>query len=372
MADYYVATTGSDTTGNGSSGNPWATPGKAIGEAIAAGGQWNIYVKEGAYALSTSTANVSGGRLNFLQSGSTTAINRVIGYSTTINDGGKFTLHAQTGSNATLVTFNNANPYNEIHNAEIVGNSTSGASAINAAGRHNRIFNIYVSGFTGGGSHTVSVTSNASISFFRISGSSTANFAALNCDSGGGFCSDGIVNGNAGVGISIGANSWTLVNVISANNTGANGFGFQTANAVYAKFYGCVAYGNAQSGFRQSNTTSTADFVYCVSYGNAKYGFDYNNASAILCVNCAYGSNTQGNFNATPDTNLNAVSLLADPFVNAGGLDFTPGSVLKSKSLLWPYAKNPGLSETFADIGAIQSLAASGGCPLVGHGGLVY
>ena len=37
MADIYVATTGNDSTGDGSSGNPYATPGKAMGTASGIG-----------------------------------------------------------------------------------------------------------------------------------------------------------------------------------------------------------------------------------------------------------------------------------------------------------------------------------------------
>jgi hypothetical protein len=43
MATYYVATTGNDTTGDGSSGNPWATPGKGAASATSAGDI--VYVK---------------------------------------------------------------------------------------------------------------------------------------------------------------------------------------------------------------------------------------------------------------------------------------------------------------------------------------
>lgn len=58
MAVYYISTTGSDSTGVGSSGNPWATPSKA--HTAAASGD-TIYCSPGTYipALSTTTKNLT-------------------------------------------------------------------------------------------------------------------------------------------------------------------------------------------------------------------------------------------------------------------------------------------------------------------------
>ncbi len=56
-ATYYVATNGNDTTGDGSSGNPWATLQKAVNTMVA--GDTTI-VKDGTYAGFRATESKSG------------------------------------------------------------------------------------------------------------------------------------------------------------------------------------------------------------------------------------------------------------------------------------------------------------------------
>ena len=58
-ADYYVATTGSDTTGDGSSGNPWATIQHAISDSSVVAGD-TINVADGTYTI-TSAIDVNKG-----------------------------------------------------------------------------------------------------------------------------------------------------------------------------------------------------------------------------------------------------------------------------------------------------------------------
>jgi len=53
-ADYYVATTGNDTTGDGSIGNPWATP--AFGAASVSAGD-TLYIRAGTYDITTPENN---------------------------------------------------------------------------------------------------------------------------------------------------------------------------------------------------------------------------------------------------------------------------------------------------------------------------
>lgn len=60
MATYYVSTTGSDTTGDGSEGNPWASPGYASGQ-IASDDE--IIIDEGTYSITVNTDNVAGGKV---------------------------------------------------------------------------------------------------------------------------------------------------------------------------------------------------------------------------------------------------------------------------------------------------------------------
>lgn len=89
MADWYVnSATGNDTTGDGSSGSPYASPGKAGGAAADAD---RILIKgPGTYSLTTATPNVSGGPIQ--RAGSASQAFRVEGYSSTAGDGASLSL----------------------------------------------------------------------------------------------------------------------------------------------------------------------------------------------------------------------------------------------------------------------------------------
>ena len=83
-ANYYVATTGSDTTGDGSSGNPWATVGKALeqiqAKRIEESGT-TINVAAGTYDVSSSIKidHNYGRHLTISGAGATTIFNNIFG-----------------------------------------------------------------------------------------------------------------------------------------------------------------------------------------------------------------------------------------------------------------------------------------------------
>ena len=79
MAEYYVKTSGNDSTGDGSSGNPWASPGKAGGSLT---NNDILYIEEGTYTITTSTPNVSNGRLTLPANLACTVIGHATGDTT--------------------------------------------------------------------------------------------------------------------------------------------------------------------------------------------------------------------------------------------------------------------------------------------------
>lgn len=315
MATYYVATTGNDTTGDGSVGNPYATPGKALGVAIAAAtAGYIIYVKAGTYAVTTATANVAGGVLNFTLTGTQLAWNRMEGYTTTVGDGGRFTLALGAGLAATVVTLNNANSFNILKNVAITGNATSGAAAATIQGRSNRVRNLKVSGGTGGGNHLVSVGNNGFLENFEISGGATGAFAALNIV--GAVVRNGWVHGNAGRGVDFGATSVPSISrIASADHTGTQGYGFHFQSTNNYALIECVAWNNAQSNFFLQNADVSLDLIDCIS-GNAG-GYDFDNRSgpdAITLTRCAAKTSTSGLYPVTPNHRVDFVTLTVAPF----------------------------------------------------------
>jgi hypothetical protein len=69
MSTWYIATTGNDSTGDGSSGNPWATPAKAASVAAV---DDTVMVAAGTYTLPATNITVSG--INWIGAGWATTI----------------------------------------------------------------------------------------------------------------------------------------------------------------------------------------------------------------------------------------------------------------------------------------------------------
>ena len=322
MADYYVKTTGSDTTGDGSVGNPYATPGKALGVAILAGTGWRIFVEAGTYPITTTTQNIASGRLNFTQAGTQSVWNRMIGHAvgdiTTI---AQFTLSVSAGITAGAITTGAAIPHCSVENFIVTGNATAGAKAITAAGKtHCR--NFTVSGFTGGGGSLVSQESSSIISDFSINcGSGVANTTGLIMTSTS-YAINGVVFGNAGPGISVQANA-QLVNVKSYGHTGASGYGFRCAGTSSIIFRNCIAANNGADNFFLLDGNQTAQLFGCIADGGSAYSFGNNSATdSMALIRCAAKAGSSGLYPVTPSILESFSTLSVSPFVNAATGDF--------------------------------------------------
>lgn len=368
---YYVdAATGSDAN-VGSVGAPFATPGKALGVAITAAAQFTIYTVQGSYTTTTNTANVAGGRLNLSLTGVRSGFNRIIGI-TSLSDltpvAFSFTLGATfTGP---LVTMNNANSFNIFRKVNLIGNGVSGASAVNMAGRSNRLTDWKVSGFGGGGATLVSVVSNATIKRFEISGGATGNNAALSLNTC--VARQGWVHGNAGRGIQIDGGAMTISRIASTDHTGANGYGFYHATATELAMDKCTGDNNAQSGLYFQNSDATATLELCDFTRNGGYGIENAATSpdAVECDGCGFYSNTSGNFQTTPNYNENQITYSALPFAGSGNYTHdADGLVGNGITYVFP----GGGCSSFDDAGVVQHADAGGSAGTVNLlGGKVF
>lgn len=365
---YYVATTGNDSTGDGSSGNPYATPGKALAVAVAGSAGWVIWVKAGTYNTTSNTNNIASGTLNFNQTGSQTAFNRMEGYTTTIGDGGRFTMTLGSGLTGTMVTMNNANSYQILNNIEVVGNSTSGSSALNIIGRSNRVYNFKISAFTGGGSYIVNLATNATLMAGEISGGNTSNYAALNT-SDGSLIKDLWVHGNAGRGVDSSNGTGAVFHrVRSTDHTGSQGYGFHIQGAPEFILIDCVADNNAQSNYYLQNGNPTLHCFNCISTRTGGYHWDNRSGvNAINLYNCAYYSATSGLSPVTPTVITNLQALTGMPYTGSGdyNLNNTAGAGAACRGVL--SSQTSGLSDnSYNDIGAVQHQDAGGGTTVLG------
>lgn len=369
MADFYVSTTGNDTTGDGSVGNPYATPGKGLAVAIAAGSPWRVLVKAGTYNVTSTTANIAAGRLDFTQTGARNAWNVMLGYTTTVGDGGRFVLALGAGLNTTVVTMNNANSYNELRNFEITGNSTAGAAAMAIQGRSNRCQNFKVSGFSGGGAHLVEVRNNAIIRDFEISGGATGASCALKIDTSTAFVSNGDVHGNAGRGVQLDSNALCVMErVRSYGHTGANGYGFYH-NAIESIFLRCTAWGNAKSNWFLGGANATMVCIECGSVNSTEYGWDNLSAlDAVVLVRCHSHNNTSGAYPAAPNTLVDHQALSGAPYTDPANGDFRPNNTAGAGASIRGINAPSFLGfASYPDSGSMQHLESAGSA-----GGLLW
>ena len=353
---YYVATTGDDTTGDGSSGSPWATPGYALGQAVAGTSGWIIWVKAGTYDVSSTSSNVADGVLNYNQSATGAAGNKMEGYTTTIGDGGKFTLNVTHGGTATIVTMTNDDRYNRMINFIITGEATSGLKAMSITGRANQCDNFEISGFTGGGTNVVYVGAYAKLRRFKITGGNTGSFAALGVGSGA-SATQGEVSGNAGRGLYIDGAGNAVIGVISHSHTGVAGYGFYVGGGGDPSLENCIAHSNSKDGFFTSTNILRAHG--CIAAENAESGWDVPATGADL-VACAGFDNTSGDFSTTPTVNVNFSALTADPFTDAAGGDFSLNNVAGGGAVLRAVTQTVGSTTTYP-FNWLAAPAAGGG-----------
>lgn len=328
MADIYVATTGNDTTGTGSSGNPYATPGKAASVAAA---NDTVYIKSGTYTNSVNTANVSGGYVD-----TPGAIINFQGYQTTPGDMGTKPI---IRAGLTLDWF--IRTLGAVTNIAFDGN-----------------------GFpTSGG-----IIQTRFVYFCSVVGVN-APFNACN-----------LVVMSIGVGVARGGNgldncAFAIGVFISACNQGTANGGIQDACIIQdcdfafvdAQAKNCIAR-TSTYGFLRTSATN------CIADGNAN-GFTPKNTDKITpLVNCA-GYNNSG-YNYDPSTTvpvLNFVALSADPFTNSAGGDFslntTSGGGAACRATGIPGAFTGIATTGYLDRGAAQhadSGASGGGAPIIG------
>lgn len=316
MATIYVKTTGNDSTGDGSSGNPYASPGKAAG-VMSAGD--TVDVSAGTYNITTTSTNVANGCIS---DGRTTGNNQWIGHGTVI-------FLANGISSCDLFHVNNGN-YIYVENIIFDGaNWANGITGFHVDGAYNK-----ANGCT---------TKNCTYGFLvNNSESELYNCLATICNAG--------IRSDTGI---------RAAYCVSRNNYGR---GFMGSSNYPMEYFNCIAYSNADGGFAGNYTVPGRRFKNCIAYGNTGNGFGtvvkgaildgciawgnsgygINGDGSIVCINCATGSNTSGGIHSAA-INFNPISLTADPFTSASAGNFNlnttagGGAALRAAtfSMLW-------------------------------------
>jgi hypothetical protein len=335
-------------------GGALASPGK-LGEALAnsnsrASGM-NCWIKSGTYTITTTTANVSNGRVSL----PTGIMLKIEGYNSTRGDlGTKPVISAGTQNSFTIFTTNGDfnNKLQFVVNLEFNGNSQTSVRGINPTSLYqDRVWNCRAkdctnSGFFGPGAYASCIAESCNIGFNLQSNEATFyGCVAFSCTSDGFLLAATVANNFA-------------VNCLSYNNGGR---GFNNGGGYPVSYVNCTAHGNASDGF-DFQTYGINQAINCLATNNGGWGFNLSNRDTFL-INCAGRSNTTGNVDTTtvPFINQGFVTLTADPYQNAAGADFRLNNTAGGGAALRGLGIGVTGQTDSQDIGAVQTAAGSSG-----------
>jgi hypothetical protein len=327
MAEYYVATTGSDSTGDGSEGNPWATPGYAQSQ-IASGD--SVGIQPGTYTTTTNTSNVAGGVV--LINSSTW-----VGYWYGVSD--PPVLRAGVNHSSGFLFVNNAQ-FVSFRNLIVDGNGFTHAHGVLTGANipvevdNCGFLRCTTAGVSAGGA--VQSVSNcwADDCVTGFSNGVIRNSLALDCDTGFGntgnanYPRDYCVASKCGIGF-VNASTTNLDGVANiAYDCDSHGFSFGiTTNVRRMNLHRCLAINNGGYGYHinPSDTGSTRHrLTDCVDFGNTS-------------------GRKLGGF--LPD--IRGITLTANPFTDPDNGDFSlnttagGGAVLRAANFAFPENDTP-------------------------------
>ncbi len=354
------------TAATGQSGNvggALASPGKACG-AMASGN--DLWIKSGTYLITSTTANVSGGRLDPPAGVDRTNYTRILGYQTTRGDGGtKPVIRASGAFASAILIYPNNKTAIHLENLEVDGNNLTAVGGIY----------LYV---TATGSRARRCTIRNCKNFGLVLGSYTAAIeceitgcsvvAAVTLLSAGARLIGCVVRGNTITGVSAGSVGLMIHRCLIYGNSGASSDGIDTTSGEVV-ITASTIYNNGRHGVNAGGTGGAATILNSICYGNGGWGVATDRAEeGVLLYNCAGGNNASGNYNTAqiPSAMVEGFQALsADPFVNAAGNNFALNNTAGGGALLRgagiPGAFPGGLTTGYPDIGAAQSQAAGGG-----------
>lgn len=353
MATYYVATTGNDTTGNGTSGTPWATIGKAAGTGLASGDI--VEIAPGTYTLTATVTPVGTGSgtewVTFRGAAGSLPI-----ITSATNGVDLFTLSSST-TNGFYFKFQNLKL---THTASTRGYGIVGASyatnalmvvdcvfdGVSSATWHG--YNVYDQHF-----YRCAILNTTSNAFSRRWNVWVDRCFIYNCNGGiyddagnyPGYISNSVIAACGSYGVSWGNttnydNPLYLYNTTIANHTG-DGVVINSGNGnsriPILSAAGNIFYGNGGYGLHLYKSPTAANL----------YQWGYN----------AFGANTSGAYLNLSDPGTN-ITLTANPFVNGSSGNFalntTAGGGAAARAANFPGAFGGGLTTGYLDLGAVQ------------------
>lgn len=343
----------SSTGGTGSMGGPLASPGLAGGLKVAGN---SCFIKTGTYTLTSSTANVTGGKISDTTGGSSGAQNSIWeGYDTYRTDkptANRPVISAGSVTSITILAF--SGNYIIVDCITVDGNSQTSTvgfdfNTIRASIKRCKAQNTTSKGFTGNGRGQFLYCQATGCSGSWAFGGGTGNHMA--------FCE---AWSNSTIGFLVDS-AQVAIGCLSYGNTGANTDGFQLGAG--STCIGCVSYGNGRHGFQQNGDPGYT-LVNCIAEGNTGTGFSSALASSNVAMwNCGYynnGTNVSTNIIGA----INSVLGTGSFFTNAASADFslnaTAGAGGALRAVGFPATFPRGLTASYLDIGAAQHQDSGG------------
>lgn len=333
--------TGGSTGGTGNLGGAFASHALPGGVVVAGN---SIWIKSGAFSITSASTNVAGGCLTF----SVTGV-RVEGYGTVRGDIGTAPVLTASGiSTATIIATTGDGNFRNItvDAASLTAIRGFNFGGSQAAGYLLTAKNCTNSGFAGNAQlvrcYTTGCSTQPTFKFSHV-----VNCVAYN-------------NTVTGFQCNLASNN-SCVDCVSYNNSGASSDGFDDAGQSSTQFVNCTAYGNGRDGIR--STGAGALSINSIADSNSGTGLNFTGRDAAL-INCATRSNGTNVVNTgNASTNANAITLTATTFVDAASGNFAlnanagGGALLRAAGI--PGVTPDGLSTGYLDVGAIQSKALS-------------
>lgn len=339
MSDVFVKTTGNDATGDGSTGNPYATPGKAAG--VMANGD-RICLQSGTYPLTNSSPNTSGGPVvipiqSFME-----------GYAVTPGDLGTpplITAGAQTAVNLVTVTAGLFGDSSICKNVAVdgLGNATvTGFQDVSSTYAYScTIYGCVASNCVVGFHLTVTQYPRCSFCKTVACGTGFQGPRFVGCWSKN-STSAGFTGG-----------SGELIKCIASGTTG-DGFSFGFGGL----YFGCVSDNNSGNGFNCTGYDMDT-YINCVATNNVGYGFYLAGGTAKQAyVACGGYNNTSGNFNFT-GVQIRPLTITTNPWTSS--TDFTANTTAGGGAVLRAAGVGVAGQISYEDAGAIQHQDAGGG-----------
>lgn len=312
MATIFVRPSGDDSTGNGTEGNPYRTPGRGAADV---GNNDILAIQTGTYVQTSTSSNVAGGICSPSATG-----HQIIGYETTVGDNGtKPILVAQaTNTSGCLVLNGLGGPSVRNIRFQLDAGSTSSRLVIPSSEFgviDNCDFEYVSSGSTGEAVSPISGSRNGFVRNCKFAGAFST--AISNAGSSHGNFIDG-----ATVGISIsGASGGINGNILTRCGQGVR----VANNAIMAIVSGNIAYDCTGDGFGMTSNSERygAHFIHNGAVNCGGYGFNRSGSNPTyldLVGNFTFG-NTSGRATGFR-SDIDPIILTANPFIDADNDNF--------------------------------------------------